>query len=379
MDRRAFLTMGVGVGASVAYSSGVSAAVPCSPQPFLIDGQVTTVTNCTPFVPGTDQLANLAATLSAGALSTALGDTGFSQQALNTIQWANRFFYDADRHTAHLLGKNASSGGRERSNCRYDAIANTWTTAVYGGVELGHVYESIAYDPASGDLYSGTWASSAVKKWRAGSGLSTWLDPVATYSGEMSDSTQPTLCWNPNLFGTGDGGLLAIAASASGTRLIALRKSTGVWSVVSGIADSVSGDYPQYGAIEYIRSGNYCIVALDPGGGGGTYRIASGTGGSLPSATRIANVPIKCGYVGEGAVGILIDSPTAGGAPYILEKGGSSRVWRYSGSSWALQSYSHPLEGLNENWVVASVYPHGVFWSQDDGAGTPSRVWRPNS
>jgi hypothetical protein len=99
--------------------------------------------------------------------------------------------------------------------------------------------------------------------------------------------------------------------------------------------------------------------------------------------------PLHCGWAGGiDNVGILIDSPTGDMAPYILEKAGSKRVWKYEGSTWNLKPYKHPFPtssaGPDTSWIVASAYPLGVFWSIRNrlpGGDSPeptSLLWRPN-
>ena len=242
IGRRSFLISASGTIAGAASVMGRAASIPCPPPSISVSGGGTAVSTCSSN--GGGALAALAASLAAGASSLTLGDSGLDQNAANTIQWANRFHYDSARGRAHMLGKNASATGSQRSNCLYNSATNTWTSAVFGGNELGHVYESIAYDPAQSEVYSGTWAASTLKKWKYGSALDSWIDPVATYSAQFTADTQPALCWHPNLFGPGDGGLLAIKASSATATLGAWRRSSGTWTTVAGISQTIGGNYP---------------------------------------------------------------------------------------------------------------------------------------
>ena len=280
-------------------------------------------------------------------------------------------------HRAHLIGKNASSGGSERSNCQYNGDTNTWSGAKFGGSELGHIYDSFAYDPATGDVYSGTWASDVLQKWAYGDALTSWSN-VSTSSQTLTGSTQPAMCWHPNLYGPGDGGLLVMSQSGGNGRLVAWRKSTDAWSVVSGTTHANSYTYPMRGGMVYVRGGGYVLAAFNPTTGGNTYKVAAGSGGSLGTVSTIDDVPIPCNAEGGSTQsGMLLDDPLGTDSAYILEKGGTDRVWKLSGTSWTLKGYTHPLEVSDTEYVVASCYPHGVFWRQYHNT-TNSMVWRPN-
>ncbi len=342
----------------------------------------------TVIAPPSTAIGQLAQQMAPGESRTDLGDSGLSSGAWYTVQWCNRFHYDHAHSRAHLLGKLAAGQGGDRSNCLYDAVTNTWQFAMYGGSELGHVYESIAYNPLAGELFTGNWPGGLdeqLKKWTVGQPLDQWLNPATnSFGAHINSSTQPSLCWHPNLFGPGDGGILALKDEAYGDdTVIAWRRSDDSWHTVPGTAHPLSGSYQSNGAIEYVRASDVCLASFNPGQGGRTFRIPAGSGGALAAATQIADVPIHCGYTGAGGQrGILIDDPAGGPSLYILEKGGTNRVWRLEGESWSLRSYTHPFPTGSAtddtNWVVASCFPLGVFWCQDNWETTPSRLWRPN-
>jgi len=378
VKRRDFLVSAMAVGsAGFSVSSRVFGQVRPCPVPELRVDDTVVNTSCQ-----STAIENVAASLSPGQ-STSLGDTGLSSDALFTIQWANRFHYDHSRGRAHLLGKNASSQGGERSHCIYDAASNKWQYAIYGGSETGHIYESFIYDPKTGTPYHGMWSTGAtpLRYWTEGSRLDSWsTTSTAPWNFSSTNATNPVLGWHPNLFGEGDGGVLAIRlVSGSTVELVAWRRSNNTWSRVEGSSHSASGGSPQYGAIEYIRGAGYAIATFATGN---TYIIRAGSGGRIATPERISNPPIQCRHTGTGNIGILIDDPSGGPAPYILEKGGSNRVWRYEGGQWRQRNYTHPLPAggvtSNTNWVVASVYPLGVFWGRDNRSSSPSIIWRPS-
>jgi hypothetical protein len=380
MKRRDFI-----VGSTTALGIIIPAlsrgATPCPPAELSVDGGSAVATSCE-----ASSLTEIAAGLSPGQSSTSLNDSGMSSAARYTIQWCNRFHVDVQKGRAHLLGKNASSQGSERSNNLYDIGSNRWTSAVFGGDETGHVYESIAYDPARGEMYTGQWSGgSTLKRWALNSSLSSWTNPAtSSFSDSINTSTQPSLGWHPNLFGAGDGGVLALRnENSSTTQVIAWRRSSNTWHTIANTTSGgMSGSYISNGAVEYIAAGDYAIASFPPGQGGKTYRIGRGSGGNPAAATQIANVPIHCGYTGQGNVGMLFDDPAGGDSAYILEKGGSNRVWKYGSGNWALKSYKHPFPGgsatSDGRWVVATCRTLGVFWGIAQATNIPSRIWRPN-
>jgi hypothetical protein len=256
---------------------------------------------------------------------------------------------------------------------------------MHGGQELGHVYESIALDPSRSELYTGIWSGDALKAWAYNNPLDQWREPVTSGFGTaFTGGTQPAICWHPNLFGAGDGGILTLRdASSTAAAIVAWRRSNNQWySVQSGTIGNMSSSYPSNGSIEYIAGGDFCIVSLMPSKGGRTFRINAGSNGSLAPLVQISDVPIACGYTGSGSVGVLIDDPAGSPSAYILEKGGSNRVWKLSGSNWVLKSYQHPFPAGGPTsevfWVVASCRTLGVFWARQNRETIPSRLWKPN-
>lgn len=381
MKRRDFLVGSTSMLGVMVPMLARAQTIPCPPPALSVDDQPAVESGCEP-----SALTEIAAALGAGQSSTALADTGLSSDALHAIQWCNRFHFDYSHGRAYLLGKDASSQGGERANCVYEMSSNQWTAAVWDADETGHVYESIAFDPMRSEVYTGQWRNGeTLKRWKYGEPLTSWTDPATSRFGDYINSdTQPTLCWHPNLFGSNDGGVLVLKNSGtSRASVIAWRRSDNSWHTVPGTEVSgMSGSYLSNGAIEYVWGGDFCIASFSPGKGGTTFRIDAGSNGKLASAVQISDVPIHCGYTGTGNVGILIDDPAGGAAPYILEKGGSNRVWKYNAGNWFLKDYQHPFpDGRVETdpfWVVATCRPLGVFWSKSQSRNNPSYLWRPN-
>jgi len=278
---------------------------------------------------------------------------------------------------------------------RYDERSNSWMYASSKHEEKGHVYESLAFDRQTAEIYTGYYpaaplaASGALKKLAPDASLVDWQSPATAGFGVMINNVnQPALCWHPNLFGSADGGVLALHKPNGPAVVIAWRKRTNTWHSLDETSTTMTRadgqTYTGNGAIEYVRGGDYCIASFNPTQGGKSWRINAGSGGALSKAVQIEDVPVRCGYLsGDPPAGVLIDDPTGAPTPYILEKGGSSRVWKYEAGNWTQKGYKHllPMGTVGNGvggWAVASCYPLGVFWSRGGRSGTPSLLWRPN-
>lgn len=379
MKRREFLSEAIGAFSFTIPLLARGETRPC-PPPVLRSGTQEARSSCTGSA--LEQAAN---SLSAGQ-NASLDDTGLVHEASYAIQWLNRFFYDEQRRRAYLLGKKEGGGSNTYWLMRYEESTNSWTYAGSGN-ESGHVYESIGFDPATAELYTGIWNGDRLKKIAPNVSLTAWTTAATSAaSSAFTGSVQTALAWHPNLFGSGDGGVVALSGGGSTGKVVAWRKSTNTWLDVAGTTwSSTDGNGAAYtGAVLYVSGGDFCIATSPASKGGKTFRISAGSGGTVGAATQVANVPVPCTYSnGYGqVVGMLMDDPSGGATPYILEKGGSNRVWKYSAGNWAAKSYEHPFpNGASDGsytWAVAACHPLGVFWCRSAASSTPSRLWRPN-
>lgn len=341
-------------------------------------------------------LSITAAELGPGDSSTVLNGSGLGSSAgqtaadtRQTIQWGNRFFYDHGRGIFIMAGKDASAGGGtgHRSTSIYTASSDSWATSGrfhIDGVETGHIYESPAYDPADGTLYINQWGTEHFERWTVGSPLdSGWTPTSSDPLGHWAQDAAPVnkaAAWHPNLFGAGDGGLVfPCNIDQSPTMQVrAWRKLTDTYHGFSSTEHDSTSD-TNSGSCVYVASGDYAIVTF---GFGNTYRIPAGSGGALGTPTLLSNPPIICSYTNSGARGMLFDDPAGVGGPYILEKCGTNRVWRFISNAWSLRGYTHPLPGgsatADASWYVASCSPLGVFVSYRRSGDPPLRIWEPD-
>ena len=104
---------------------------------------------------------------------------------------------------------------------------------------------------------------------------------------------------------------------------------------------------------------------------------------SHATASTIETPPIGCTYTAYATkpAGVLVDNPLGQPYPYIFEKCGSNRVWKWSGSAWVLKAYTHQfVYSSPSEWAVIACAPLGVFWCIPGGTNyaQPTKVWRPN-
>lgn len=325
-----------------------------------------------------------------GQAQSITGEAGLVDAWTNGIKWVNRFYYDQDRGRAFMLTKRAGGLAFTYSSVLYQASNNTWTHYEGPGSssdESGHVYESIAYDPATGRLYNGNYGGDTVKAKDLETSLVSWINPVtAAYSEPFTNDIQPAMAWHPNLFGVGDGGLVVQKGNWGDPTgiLLAWRKggsAPNTWSEIPGVSWSgnIGGGGPAYnGAVVYCKAGDFCVFSCPAQAGNLAWRIPAGSGGNLATAVQIQNAPMQVGYSDTGVTGGLYDSPKdADPHMYLIQKGGSS-VWKCDGSTWS-PAGSHPLSYPDNYFILASCQPHGVFMVRGFYASTPTQIWRPSS
>lgn len=325
-------------------------------------------------------LAQAFADLDPGESSTTVngqnGAQGLTADALGSIQWVNRGHYDHERGKIIVIGKwHSQVNGGQRATMVYDEPTDVWDSSILHHAtadELGHIYESSAYDRVTGTIYSGCYNQTYFHKLVPASDIDAWTQTEAYGQHWNPNSTpvQPSAACHPHLFGSNDGGLVILRNVTQDVdmELLAFRFGTGTYHSIPGTQhECVTG--PQLGAVEYCRAGNYVIGSSATGN---TYRIPAGSGGSLGTAVQIENPPIPCRQIGGGATGgILIDDPTGTGHPYVFQKGNgsSSLYWQYNGSTYdEIGSHPFPDNALttNTDWCLISCYPYGGFYCRRD-------------
>lgn len=321
--------------------------------------------------------------LSAGASATTIGgnngSTGLTSDALGSIQWVNRWFYNHEIKRGYCMGKwQANQNNGQRCLMVYDATTNTWDASplfhINQNPEIGHVYESFAYDPKEDRLYTGRYgnALNPIHYWSFGDPFDEWGSTTAPPWVLNSNAQQAVICWHPHLFDIQDGGLVAIRlVSGTNMQLVTWRRSTDQWAILQA-----STAPTQHGAMTWCR---YLNALIATHANGNTYRIGIGASGTPATPVQIANPPIPCRHAGGGDnYGILIDDPTGRGGSYIIEKGGTSnRVWQLVSNTWTARA-AHALPAgsgsTDTDWCIAEAYPLGGFLCRRDTTAAGSRL-----
>lgn len=341
---------------------------------------------------GLSTLAQAVASLSAGQSALFNGTNGLSSSNTisgNVLTWQARAHYDEVRKQIYFVGKSAQSQGGFGRFMIYDEAADSWTAdlpSFLDGAVLGHVYDAHTYDWATGDVYFPQYGTKLVRKWTQGSALTSWnLDAASnfTFASTFNGGTgEHAAAWHPNLYGTGDGGLVIMGQVNAGTATIfAWRKSTNTWASL--------GTTPASGTIDratalYCRGLN--AVILTTGSQLSAFRVDAG-----PTLTRIDDTPVLFGFPNVGSVGgVVVDSPFEDATVYALEKHTTGRrVWKLTGStSWTLQSgVAHTFVSNDSaaiNWVAAPLYGlqsaggrRGIMSIERTGTTVRTRIWIP--
>lgn len=351
--------------------------------------KVTTAGEITMAVNGSPPLGNALAT-AALALSPG-GSVSFSPstlsllQAVDILDWCVRWHWDAAREVAWLICKRAEDGNLPPHRLyKYVASTNTFTLEYSarltdgGASGTGHGYDNATVDPATGDFYFLANSAENVLKWN-GSGWTVATGNVT--GGTGAASSVRGIHWHPNLYGTGDGGLVQMR----GANMRAWRKSTGA----SGLWPVIYNPLP-YTALQY-NQGVFCealgeLVMTCGNYGLELFRTARG---STPTGVQMPfNLPVICSSTqsnSDADMSRLVQTPS--GSLAVLESADAARVWRMNTTTfqWELQSFTHPLR-LSSNsspasWPTMFVSTYGVYWAireNNGGNSLPSSIlWRP--
>jgi hypothetical protein len=298
------------------------------------------------------------------------------------ISWQNvAVFYDPTRREIQYAGKPQSGKSLDFSHYIFDEASNLWRTT---GQNLfpgnGHIWVA-AFDPETGDYFFHRQSESSIR-WMRRSG-ETWFS-TSSQQGLLgqSNNTITALVYHPNLFGSGDGGLIA----QSPNNIFAWRRTSNSWSTLA------SGSYGKGGQGIYLPWNDTALF----GGGdfngfkGAFYRISAGAAGS-PSksiADLGVNTPITVGSAGGStAIGKIVIDPVRANRLLLLETFGSERVWASAnnGDSWQSTGIRHPfanLAGYGYNGYTANSIPeYGVVFGLTSNTSLEKatfRLWKPN-
>jgi hypothetical protein len=331
-------------------------------------------------------LATAIAALSAGQSATFSGGTG-SGIGINQFEWQARFHYDAVNGVCQAMGKDAAGQTNTWIHRTYNIATNSWSTpnfSGWGGNGTGHVYDNFTFDPATGDCYivAGIGTNELQKYTRATNTWSTVLSNVFQ-PGPPAGYIDPIngVCWHPNLFGTGDGGVVMTAGTnGNDAGFVYWRKSTGARTQVNTSIDAGN----QQGCGVFFANINKAIMGGQSSTSGGsntanhvliTPNVAAG---GTPTAASVGTPPIKTGGDSHLAsnFGSVHQHPGDPTRMLLLERIGSGRrVWQSTdGDAWTLKAYTHPFS-ITSGITIASLYPLGALWAIN---ASTSVLWKPN-
>lgn len=339
----------------------------------------------------TTELGMLVESLGPGQ-NALLADTGLSSSN-DQYNWTSRFFYDAVRGYAIATGKHQSPDTLTWIG-QFSEASNAWTggTFQFPQTNRGHVYEGLAYAPATGVAYflESGGATDRIAVHAPGDAFNVWTyigqDPetkglpspsnlIAGSADFVTDSS--SLAHHPGFYGAGAEGLLvACQFGFAGYRIsndtytTIISKAT--WTSLLGTAggsESASLYCAGLNAI-FFSAGNdgNILWKMDAGG----------------TVTRMVDTVIRCGPDDGGGPSLkLVDDPEGGPTFYGLESAGTRRVFKFNPANSTLENTGtfHPFVPPDgENMFFASCKPtgctHGAIWGiEESTTGWRSRIY----
>lgn len=305
-----------------------------------------------------------------------------AQSAFNNLDlaWQTAFWHTTQNHRIHLFGKPANADTNWKHQY-YNVSTNTWTVVSSGQWNNpGHVYGNSTGDSSTGDVYiarggmdnAGADNYKKIARYQTGSGWGYVPASGDIYaSGLVSHSNG--VAYHPNLFGSGDGGLVIDQQF----RTMFWRKSTdAVYDTAHG--DSVYGN--NAGAAVYWPAQDCVVVGGGYDAGIKLLLKITPNGVATPTSTALSAPPIATGgYSHQGGVqfGSLHVHPGNANKLMILETNGQ-RAWTSTdGNTWT-QVSDHPFTQTPR--VVCSLAGGlGCFWAvgQTDALVHFSTIWKP--
>lgn len=334
-------------------------------------------------------LSNAAASLTSGQSSSFPS----IHPSLNVtdIQWQTAFvFYGSG--IAQIMGKHTSADHNFRHYI-YTESSNSWVrtteSSFDAGSTSGHAWTQCV--APNGDHYFKLYQQT--KLWRRVYSSGTWV-ATATDATRLNalNLTGGPIGWHPNLFGTGQGGVVHWAVNY----IAAYNPSTDAWSTLLGplgsshplFARSGGGDSHYFSDTDTLIMGtgknnttavSFRIVTIAAGGG------VTWTTNSLPSSMEVYGAGGHNNSVTN--IGKIIVHPSQPTRLLLLEYSGvpstNSRVWQSTdrGDSWTLLGYSHPfnsMTGASQGFICGSLPNYGVVWGITSASGGGQSVlWKP--
>lgn len=286
-----------------------------------------------------------------------------TSSTMSVAHWSMKGHYDHARKEIQILGKNANtgSGNGESGHFMFDLTTEEWRVIRRWNVGVtGHIYDSHCVELLTGDHYYCQWSDEFLQRYERASDV--WISNTVSAGVEWGASPpHANIEWHPDLFASGDPGVICLIRQLSGSniRMFFWRKATGLWTNANAGSGFSSGPQQDGGSVYSPPLGAVII-----GGGQDSNRMFKVTSG--PTITEIAAVPIPMGAHNNG------NSPLSlhpSGYPMLLEQtidASGNRVWVFNGTSWVLQSYTHPFNavpsssGDDKAWITVPMPELGL-------------------
>lgn len=303
-------------------------------------------------------------------------------------QQTSTLYYAPNRKEWQLMGKAAQSQSGNHTHYLYDEVANTFvntTDQEFNGI-VGHLW-CHAFDPDTGDYYFIQVNQKTI--WRFVRADWDGVTPNWVESSNGGDTlfSQNTsghggMGWHPNLFGSGQGGVVVRASRWAA----AWKKSDDSWQAASSNYDPSDANalHSNGGQGIYFPNLDAVIVGTgdDEGNGNPLQRFNAGSGGSpTTSPVTLADTPVEVrGKSGSSNYAHLVLDPANPAHMLLLERLSPYRVWRSTdyGVSWGSSVGNHPCDW--EHFTCGSA--HGIVWFLSSGVNPApnngSLVWKPN-
>ncbi|MCK6474480.1 MAG: hypothetical protein L6R28_22410 [Planctomycetes bacterium] len=316
-------------------------------------------------------------------------------------EWCDRFFFSDATGTAQTIAKGVS--GEPMSHAEFVPTAGggkgAWVQIgpddliapkgdpsdpedkiMPDGSEYGHPFETHCLDFATGDYYFGNY--SKVYCYRnnyAERSRTPWSFRTSgngTGNHFFDDGARGGLAFHPDLFGPGDGGLVATIQN----KFFAWRKSTDKWIFPLALTGE-PGKPPSVKTPQLL----YIMSQKAVYGGGGESPLLKVVPGNPPTVTLLGSTPkgtdgkplqIYGGHSYGPVRGSLLDDPEKK-TFFLYQRSASAtskqpHLWKYqppSGTAaeqW-LDLGVHPFnpgpgEEPDRSYIAATVYGEGVFW-----------------
>lgn len=296
--------------------------------------------------------------------------TGPSWYTSESVTWqTNTVYHDNNRKLVHVVGKSHSDNDEHFT---YNENTQAWSNNTLGTSPDGHMWNT-AFSPEHGEYYYIIAGTQDIQRYIPGSGWTT-----TTMSGYGGGSGHAGIVWHPNLFGTGDGGVIVNAQTA----LVAWRRSTNSWTVLqSGLGDpGYNGGAGAYDSVRnkvWVGTGNGnpgpARARIISAGSGGTEGSVSNPGLSVPSLVFGGGESDSCHKVipHPYVAGRLLYIPgNYNGACYISDD---------TGTTWSGAGYNNPFTNDRHQWSCGSIQAYGVVYAISSREGNWVRLWKPPS